>query len=604
MLILFSSPSALLHSINVDTLNFQYVGMVDDCWTMSFPKTKTGQAGEKENAKHVYANPLEPAVCSILNNALHWSCNARRAGTHKMYEGQEQAARYNTGLTALIEELRDELELLGAAGEGSKLTSHGLRKGAGTYCACGSTCAPPPTSIMLRADWALGAILSRYLKFADAGDQYVGRVVSGLPCDTVELATLPPHFPMEFAELFAAAAKDQFPDLYAKYPHLRGNLVSGIASLVYHHDWLQDNLGKEMPGTNPFFTTSLFRNKDRLAKMRSVVTIDADRRLGEVKASGVPPHVNIMRAMAVQVQQLEDTREELRALTEEVRDFAKHAVGELVAGVVNAVELDCANRGVVTISALQKVIADRDQALMGRFEELLTAMPNSMPVLVVVTSQAQGSLPAHFRTFMHTADQRHSDNPQLWIVPENFCFPDAAKTTLDSAFSLWFGGDPSNGISPFRKFKPDSFGLKALSLQKKGISLSLTYSTYYAGIVRNQEALTEWRRIMLPMEAVVIARLTGAQTAAELNEAYDIALVALKQNFVGYAFKKPRHTQLGIGTWAKYMKPSMIMAKGTPDDRKSLAKRRRVLPHLCTGDELAVTQMLEKGEQPHKIAKK
>jgi len=212
---------------------------------------------------------------------------------------------------------------------------------------------------------------------------------------------------------------------------------------------------------------------------------------------------------------------------------------------VNAVELDCANRGVVTISALQKVIADRDQALMGRFEELLTAMPNSMPVLVVVTSQAQGSLPAHFRTFMHTADQRHSDNPQLWIVPENFCFPDAAKTTLDSAFSLWFGGDPSNGISPFRKFKPDSFGLKALSLQKKGISLLLTYSTYYAGIVRNQEALTEWRRIMLPMEAVVIARLTGAQTAAELNEAYDIALVALKQNFVGYAFKKPRHHAAG-----------------------------------------------------------
>ena len=95
---------------------------------------------------------------------------------------------------------------------------------------------------------------------------------------------------MELAELFAAAAKDQFPNLYAKYPHLRGNLVSGIASLVYHHDWLQDNLGKEMPGTNPFFTTSLFRNKDRLAKMQSVVTIDADRRCWVRSRPAVCPH--------------------------------------------------------------------------------------------------------------------------------------------------------------------------------------------------------------------------------------------------------------------------------------------------------------------------
>ena len=46
----------------------------------------------------------------------------------------------------------------------------------------------------LRAGWTLGPTLERYLRSADAGDQFCGRVVAGLPQLTKDFSALPPHF--------------------------------------------------------------------------------------------------------------------------------------------------------------------------------------------------------------------------------------------------------------------------------------------------------------------------------------------------------------------------------------------------------------------------
>jgi hypothetical protein len=42
--------------------------------------------------------------------------------------------------------------------------------------------------------WSMGLVKEHYLQFEKAGDQYLGRVVSGLDINDVSFAILPPHF--------------------------------------------------------------------------------------------------------------------------------------------------------------------------------------------------------------------------------------------------------------------------------------------------------------------------------------------------------------------------------------------------------------------------
>ena len=58
-------------SINVAGLLLNQVGVEGDAFTETFIVTKTGQGGEGEHMKHIYANPLSPEVCPFLSLALH-----------------------------------------------------------------------------------------------------------------------------------------------------------------------------------------------------------------------------------------------------------------------------------------------------------------------------------------------------------------------------------------------------------------------------------------------------------------------------------------------------------------------------------------------------
>ena len=48
--------------------------------------------------------------------------------------------------------------------------------------------------ICLRANWTLGGVKDRYIKYKKSGDQFVGRAVSGLPILKKYLSISPPYF--------------------------------------------------------------------------------------------------------------------------------------------------------------------------------------------------------------------------------------------------------------------------------------------------------------------------------------------------------------------------------------------------------------------------
>jgi hypothetical protein len=59
---------------------------------------------------------------------------------------------------------------------------------------CASTACPSATAVHLRCGWQLGGVQDRYFRYAEAGDEYVGRTVTGLNVHSAAFGMLPPHF--------------------------------------------------------------------------------------------------------------------------------------------------------------------------------------------------------------------------------------------------------------------------------------------------------------------------------------------------------------------------------------------------------------------------
>ncbi|KAF1793909.1 hypothetical protein GQ600_16797 [Phytophthora cactorum] len=102
----------------------------------------------------------------------------------KLFPGSNQKSRFCKALGKLLEDITGE-KVYG---------THSIRKGVATYASSGSTGGPSIISVCLRCGWSLGGVQDRYFRYEAAGDQYLGRVVAGLPQNSAQFAVLPPHF--------------------------------------------------------------------------------------------------------------------------------------------------------------------------------------------------------------------------------------------------------------------------------------------------------------------------------------------------------------------------------------------------------------------------
>lgn len=140
--------------------------------------------------KHVFANPLNPAICPVLSLALHIFSDTYRQD-HDDYSKLFLGNSYDS-FSKWLSETLGEIETLGY--EVSDFGTHSFWKGAATYCA-GFVGGPSVITIFLRAEWSLGQVQDRYLMFADGGDQLYGRIAAGLNFGNgPEFSVLPPRF--------------------------------------------------------------------------------------------------------------------------------------------------------------------------------------------------------------------------------------------------------------------------------------------------------------------------------------------------------------------------------------------------------------------------
>ena len=182
---------------------------------------------------------------------------------------------------------------------------HSICKGAATYASSGSTAGPSGAAVNLRVGWTLGQVQDTYIWYEAAGDQYVGRVLSGLPVNSYKFALLGPRFVLSFENDETTALSEQIRECVSScfLSSLPGNFYSiathCLACCLYHFDTL-DNF---YPETHHLCSSYLFKGNFTTIRLIVKCGLPWAEDFLDVAATSVPPHV----ALLAQMQEIQDT---------------------------------------------------------------------------------------------------------------------------------------------------------------------------------------------------------------------------------------------------------------------------------------------------------
>lgn len=339
-----------------------HIRIEHDCLVFEFAKGKNTQDGDDHVGPwHVYANPENPAVCPVLALSRYlFTFPDHLAKNASLFEGSSQYERYSKIFHRACEEYKDDLALFGLKPE--DLGTHSGRKGVSTMVAAGCTVSPPIISLCLRVGWTMGGVKERYLKHEKAGDQYVGRCATGLDQLKKEFGASPPYF--DFSSIQSESEKVQAKSKIFNWlkrrlvnasditPHTLDLLFFLFASLVYHKEFLEENLHMQCP----LRASNFFKDIPDDFVQYSVVKYPWNKTSDTPVLTGIPPHVVILA-------QLEETKMQFQELKNSIKSDISSLLDE---------KLDGHLAGTETVH--QRAILDSLEAMTKKIEELGTSV--------------------------------------------------------------------------------------------------------------------------------------------------------------------------------------------------------------------------------------
>ena len=181
-----------------------------------------------------------------------------------------------------------------------------MRKGAVTFLVSGLETGPSVVAVHIRAGWSLPGVEGTYMRYAEAGDQTVGRSVCGLPTNRPEFALLPPHFQPGDTLAAAAIATCFGASLPATLHRIA---LFALASIVFHREFLVAKL----PRKHPLFATPLFSQAGLLPALGTAVKGGCMPQPGKdaIRATG-------LFAFAELMGQLRDVHHDVRMMPAEM----------------------------------------------------------------------------------------------------------------------------------------------------------------------------------------------------------------------------------------------------------------------------------------------
>ena len=290
----------MVRNCNCDELNFPHIKWKQDALTTLVENTKTNKDGRRDAEqlvdKHLYANIYMPEMCPILGLGFYLIVHPQ-VGTRqlkKLFPGKDTHVKFNKDIQDALADPDFARYLKQRGISHDNIGGYSTRKGASTYCTSGTTAGPSVVAVCTRANWSMGPTLERYLKNGQAGDQFCGRVVCGLPQLDWRFSALPPHFnASRFAEgdgegdsqweQISTALDIAFPyaDRWGK--QFAPVCMFMLASLVHHYDWVCDKL----PVNHPVRQTRIFQG-DVLPRLKPLLATGDQVTL---RPTGIPPWV-------------------------------------------------------------------------------------------------------------------------------------------------------------------------------------------------------------------------------------------------------------------------------------------------------------------------
>ena len=301
--------SRVENAVKICRRHIEYKG---DSLLFFFGHEKTDHEMRKPgNPRHVYANPYEPAICPILSLGLYFIDVdiSSKAEEESIFPGESQDERFNGILKRAMKGHEEE------GGVYSNIGSHSIRKGAATYVSSGTTSSPSQFAINNRGGWTQG-VPGIYFQYEGAGDEYIGRILSGLNVNDVSFGVLPPMFKEE--EGNERIIEEILKDCYVNYERMSEEfqrvLKVTTASVIYHMDTLKERFFKD---GHPILLKRIF-SKTYEKPIRELVEIREWKEGEGIKASGIPPHISIMKELKGYKESNEKMKREMKRMKSEI----------------------------------------------------------------------------------------------------------------------------------------------------------------------------------------------------------------------------------------------------------------------------------------------
>jgi hypothetical protein len=553
--------NCMARSINIGVLSLHCFRTGEDSLICKFDKVKCDQSGERMYDKNMYSNPRDPLVS--INLALGiWFClkqgqfeNCGNLFQAKNSKDGTASSRYCNQLAELFCTYKD---LLTNYIRSDHCNGHGIRKGAGTFAMCGTTCPASISAVAKRGDWSLGKILDIYWHFAEAGDAFLGRSLAGMDPNSETFGVLPPHFMLEDPmanEDIREAMELCFGTILHNWENTTDSnptpiLLRCFASLVFNHEWILETIAAT-PG-HPFSAIPIINHPDLLRRLHAMVTISSDSKL--MTSTGIPPHIETARMCRRILEKCDETLERVQNIETTVKEAVKeayeekqaengHLSAESMKGIFKKFEADM-KRNVQAeikdvrgdIRMLMTMAASGNTATNHEFEDTgPPALDDEDPL--DYTAQPGTS----YGNFMY--------NGRLhWHVPKDFKFPQ--ELNLTTGWGLWITGMPSKRIRPFRLLKKESLPPH----------------------IRSQ-FLLHWKPIFNLMESAPDmdkeSIRANSPTAGAIRESLQKGQAYLRTDRLSYVFDNPRKHQdtWALSTWSKHCQPSVILKNGSEKDK-------------------------------------
>ena len=290
----------MARSENCVKMHVNHIQWREDALVFFFGKSKGNQSGENNHQPwHVYSNPLEPCICPVLSFAKYIFSHPDILKGDQLFPGTFQYDRFMKIFRKVIKDNLAAFEALGV--EEGTLGSHSTRKGAITMVSTGCTVSPPMAAICLRACWSMGPVKDRYIHYEKAGDQFVGRTVTGISSLTKEFAVSPCYFELQDAPFGTKERiEDEIEENLVRKHELKPQLFAMLhflyATICFHHDFLNECLHlRSSLRVSPMFIAASYLQTNKYAEVRFPWNKTENTPL----FTGVPPHVAVLSEMEI-----------------------------------------------------------------------------------------------------------------------------------------------------------------------------------------------------------------------------------------------------------------------------------------------------------------